>query len=181
MHCPNQMAASFMQFGFTTGQVTRIRRRLQMNCRHILVVTLLTGIPSVAQDNKQKAGGCGVQILLAAPIDVEKEFIPLGWMGDGAGEQAKQHIQMAQVANTKPRPGAQSNVVTKITYLAGAVGWAGMYWQWPVNNWGDKPAKAVRGASAISFWVAGDKGGEIVEFKAGGISGKPCSDSFEVS
>ena len=41
--------------------------------------------------------------------------------------------------------------------------------------------KQIRGASKIVFWAAGEKGGEIVEFKAGGITGKRSQYSFEVS
>ena len=147
----------------------------------LLIFTLLTAPSLVSQEKKQMAADCAIQISLTAPIEVQKEFIPSGWMGDGASERAKEYIQMAQVANPKPRPGAQNNVVTKFTYKPGAVGFAGIYWQWPVNNWGDKPAKVVKGASLVSFWAAGEKGGEIVEFKAGGMAGKPCGDSFEVS
>jgi hypothetical protein len=149
--------------------------------KDIVSVSLLTALSLTAQNKIQKGGRCTVQSSVTAPVDVEREFIPSGWMGDGATDHARQDIQMAQVANAKSRPGAPNTVVTKITYRPGAVRWAGIYWQWPANNWGDKPAKAVQGASAISFWAAGERGGEIVEFKAGGVTGKPCNDSFEVS
>ena len=153
-----------------------------MICKDLAAVMLLAATALAAQNNTpQQASGCAVQISLTAPIDVGREFVPAGWMGDGASGRARQDIQMAQMPNPKPRPGGDSSVVTKISYRPGAVGWAGVYWQWPVNNWGDKPGKAVQGASTISFWAAGEKGGEIVEFKAGGVQGKPCSDSFEVS
>jgi hypothetical protein len=56
-----------------------------------------------------------------------------------------------------------------------------VYWLSPANNWGDKPPKRIQGATKITFWAAGQKGGEIVEFKAGGVSGKTCVDSFEAS
>jgi hypothetical protein len=147
----------------------------------ILAVTLFMTIPAAGQDRKKDTVPCGVQISMTVPIEVGKEFIPSGWMGDGASDQGRKYIQMAQLANPRPRPGAQNNVVTKFTYRPGAVGWAGIYWQWPVNNWGKELAKSVKGASVISFWAAGEKGSEIVEFKAGGIPAKPCGDSFEVS
>src|SRR6266404_2661022 len=48
----------------------------------------------------------------------------------------------------------------------------------PPSCW---PAKQIQSASKVIFWAAGQKGGEIVEFKAGGVTGKTCQDSFEAS
>jgi hypothetical protein len=112
---------------------------------------------------------------LAALVEVEKGFVPSGWMG--AGEKGKQYMQLTLVTGENPRP----NVATKIHYQGGSIGWAGIYWQSPANNWGEKPVKSIKGATKVSFWAAGQKGGEIVEFKAGGVSRKACQDSFEVS
>ena len=72
----------------------------------------------------------------------------------------------------KARAGDMNGQVMKVHYQPGAVGWAGVYWLSPANNWGDKPPKQMRGASKVTFWAAGQKGGEIVEFKAGGVNGK---------
>jgi len=51
--------------------------------------------------------------------------------------------------------------------------WAGIYWQSPANNWGDKKGGYdLTGATKLTFWAKGEKGGERVEeFKMGGISG----------
>ncbi|MBD3342747.1 MAG: hypothetical protein GF353_26860 [Candidatus Lokiarchaeota archaeon] len=52
-------------------------------------------------------------------------------------------------------------------------GWSGIYWQYPDKNWGDSPdARDLTGATRITFWARGQKGGERVEFKTGGINGK---------
>jgi hypothetical protein len=58
--------------------------------------------------------------------------------------------------------------------------WAGIYWQYPLNNWGDYPGYSLSGASRVVFWARGERGGEKAEFKVGGISdvGKPHRDSF---
>jgi hypothetical protein len=149
--------------------------------KDLVGVSLLTALSLTPQNKTPNSAGCTVQSSVTAPVDVQREFIPSGWMGDGATDHGRRDVQMAQVANAKSRPGAQSTVVTKITYRPGAVRWAGIYWQWPANNWSTKPGKAVQGASAISFWAVGEKGGEIVEFKVGGVTGRPCNDSFEVS
>lgn len=51
--------------------------------------------------------------------------------------------------------------------------WAGMYWQHPAHNWGNrKGGYNLTGATKLTFWARGEKGGErIEEFKMGGISG----------
>lgn len=58
--------------------------------------------------------------------------------------------------------------------------WAGIYWLSPANNWGSrKGGFNLAGASKITFWAKGEKGGErIEEFTMGGITGDyPDSDS----
>ncbi len=59
-------------------------------------------------------------------------------------------------------------------------GWAGVYWQNPANNWGkQKGGFNITGATRLTFWAKGEKGGErIEEFKIGGIAGDyPDADS----
>ena len=58
--------------------------------------------------------------------------------------------------------------------------WAGIYWQNPANNWGNrKGGFDLTGATKLTFWAKGEKGGErIEEFKLGGVLGDyPDSDS----
>jgi hypothetical protein len=58
--------------------------------------------------------------------------------------------------------------------------WAGVYWQNPANNWGDKKGGFdLSKATKLVFWARGEKGGEqIEEFRIGGIGGKnPDSDT----
>jgi len=65
----------------------------------------------------------------------------------------------------------QENCPTiKITYLAsGPMGWSGVYWQNPPNNWGALDGGYnLSNAKKLSFWARGDKGGEVVEFRIGG-------------
>ena len=62
-------------------------------------------------------------------------------------------------------------------------GWAGIYWQQPANNWGEKKGGYnLTGASKLTFWARGANGGEkIAEFKVGGITGEfPDSDSASI-
>ncbi|MFA5059260.1 MAG: hypothetical protein WC676_01355 [Candidatus Omnitrophota bacterium] len=58
--------------------------------------------------------------------------------------------------------------------------WAGVYWQNPANNWGNrKGGFDLTGATSLTFWAKGEKGGErIEEFKMGGVTGDyPDSDT----
>jgi len=69
----------------------------------------------------------------------------------------------------------------KVTYdpNRGKIGWAGVYWTEPANNWGDKGfGFNLSGAERISFWARGENGGEIINnFIMGGIQGKQYEDS----
>ena len=113
-------------------------------------------------------------------IDVAMFYVASGWMGDG--EEGTQFVNLNEVCEEDPRsvPTCQ-----KITYTIGPKNWAGMYWLNKPNNWGDKPGEDLSkfAYSKVSFWAKGDKGGEVVEFKAGGVDskGKPYKDSFEVT
>lgn len=114
----------------------------------------------------------------AEPVYVDQMFIPSGYMGDG---EKPGFVQVRPVSGEKPRPGKDDNLCIKVTYKPGPVGWAGVYWQYPAQNWGDQPGRSLRGKTKLVFWAAGLKGGEIVQFKAGGITGKKYHDSFEAT
>ncbi|MGH0038289.1 MAG: hypothetical protein ACQGVK_24925 [Myxococcota bacterium] len=109
------------------------------------------------------------------PVPLETLFVPSGWMGDG--EEGAEHLEVNDAAVTlEGVPG----VATRIAYRPGLKGWAGVYWQHPDGNWGQRPGKDLTGASSISFLARGERGGEIVEFKSGGIKGE-YPDTHEVS
>jgi hypothetical protein len=72
----------------------------------------------------------------------------------------------------------------KISYAArGLMGWAGVLWQNPANNWGEfDGGYNLSAAKKLTFWARGSKGGEIVDFRAGGTSANyPDSDSVSSS
>jgi len=63
---------------------------------------------------------------------------------------------------------------------ATGIGWAGIYWLAPANNWGDAKSGGynLTGAKKLVFWARGEKGGEVVTFKMGGVGmGHPYPDS----
>ncbi len=61
--------------------------------------------------------------------------------------------------------------------------WAGVYWLHPANNWGEsKGGYDLTGASKLTFWARGEKGGEVLVFKAGGVGiGQQYPDSDAVA
>ena len=114
------------------------------------------------------------------PLDVTSQFVASGWMGDA--EQGKKYVQLNEAWKESPHT-APSCI--KIVYSPGPNGWGGVYWQNKPDNWGDQPGENLgqAGYRKITFWARGQNGGEVVEFKAGGIrtAGKPYKDSFEAN
>ncbi len=84
-------------------------------------------------------------------------FIPSGWMGD-IGD-----LEYTSYSTSAPHSGLTS---IRVTYSAnGTNGWAGIYWQYPENNWGDKgQGLDLLGATKLTFWARGKNGGEWVKF-----------------
>ncbi|MBR1921385.1 MAG: hypothetical protein IJ829_05205 [Kiritimatiellae bacterium] len=65
----------------------------------------------------------------------------------------------------------------KVSYSDGG-NWAGVFWQSPANDWGDRPGGAnLSRATTLVFWARGEKGGEKVSFFMGGIKNRPHSDT----
>ncbi|MFH1867918.1 MAG: hypothetical protein ABH843_03005 [Candidatus Omnitrophota bacterium] len=104
-------------------------------------------------------------------------YIPSGYMGDYSD------VSIADGHQEGPYSG---KTCIKVTYRPDAsqgARWAGVQWQYPPNNWGEKKGGFdLTGATKLSFWARGEKGGErIEEFKIGGISGTyPDSDIASV-
>lgn len=113
-------------------------------------------------------------------IDVATRYVASGWMGDG--EKGTQFVNLNEAYQENPKTGP---ICLKIAYTIGPQNWAGVYWLNKPNNWGDNPGEDLSklAYSKVSFWARGDNGGEIVEFKAGGVNakGKKYRDSFEVT
>jgi hypothetical protein len=104
----------------------------------------------------------------------ENHYIPSGWMGDYGD------LKVNPGCVQGPHGGKSCTQITYSAKMANGAGWAGMFWQHPANNWGDKQGGFnLTGAKRITFWARGAKGGEkIAEFKVGGITGEyPDTDS----
>lgn len=103
----------------------------------------------------------------------DNHYIPSGYMGDYSD------IKIDTACFDKPHSGTTCIKIVYSNAVNNGARWAGVYWQSPANNWGDrKGGFDLRGAKKLVFWVRGAKGGErIEEFKLGGITGLyPDSD-----
>ena len=128
-----------------------------------------------------RAPGKREVIRVAAPVSVYSEggadedlFQPTGWMGSSGNLENVIHIERDCAVN--PHSG---KTCLKLTYTPHAFDdWAGVYWQAPINNWGDYPGYNIEGARVLTFWARGEEGGERATFKIGGITGKKHRDSL---
>lgn len=85
-------------------------------------------------------------------------YVPSGWMGD------TQALKLSETCETQPHGG---KTCLRIEYRK-PDGWAGIVWQSPANDWGDKPGGFnLTGAKRLSFWARGEKGGEQASFEFG--------------
>ena len=101
----------------------------------------------------------------------ENNYIPSGWMGDYGD------IKLNENWTQNPKEGTSCIRIEYSAKRSQGQGWAGIYWQNPANNWGNvKGGFDLRGAKKLVFYARGEKGGEICEFKMGGIRGE-YSDS----
>lgn len=133
--------------------------------------------PDAGQLSQPPAGNT-VQSL---PLTVSDYFFPSGFMGDG--QISSTAIVVSSSACQRPRPAGAVGDCYRATFTPGALGWAGVYWQYPENNWGASPGKRVEaGASRVTFYAAGAVGGEALQLLVGGESNAklPYQDSFKV-
>lgn len=96
-------------------------------------------------------------------------YIPSGYMGDYGD------IKIDEKSTDNPKEG---KTAIKVVYDAQGhqgAGWAGVYWQSPANNWGEKPGGSnLNGYTKLTFWARSGtkKPVTINEFKMGGITGQ---------
>jgi len=103
----------------------------------------------------------------------DNHYIPAGYMGDYSD------IKVETASFDNPHGGTTCIKITYSNAVSQGARWAGLYWQSPANNWGDrKGGFDLTGATKLTFWARGAKGDErIEEFKMGGITGLyPDSD-----
>jgi len=98
--------------------------------------------------------------------DPGNHYVPSGYIGD------HQLVAMNQLWAGRPHGGKTCIRVTYRSNVPEVNGWAGVYWQNPVDNWGFVPGPTgydLRRAVRLTFWVRGATGNERVQFLVGGI------------
>ena len=96
-------------------------------------------------------------------------YIASGWIGHVNG------VKMNESCTNNPHGG---KTCYRFEYSE-PDNWAGVVWQYPVNDWGDLLGGwNLTGAKELVFWARGEKGGETVTFKFGILGAdKTYSDS----
>jgi len=107
--------------------------------------------------------------------DRDRHFAPSGQIGDATD------ITLVEDSPEKPKAGKHCTRVEYNAQASKSEQWAGIYWQWPDFNFGNVQDAGynLRSARKLTFWVRGEKGGEKIEVKAGGIKGE-YPDSFDL-
>ncbi|MDD5044382.1 MAG: hypothetical protein PHH69_05695 [Candidatus Omnitrophica bacterium] len=105
----------------------------------------------------------------------DNHYIPSGWIGDYGD------VRMDDQSNVSAHSGATCIEFTYTAKKTQGQGWAGVQWQNPPNNWGNKKGGYdLKDMTKLTFWARGAKGGEkIQKFAVGGIKGA-YPDSAEV-
>jgi parallel beta-helix repeat protein len=105
-------------------------------------------------------GDSSIKVTYHTDPDEENHYIPSGWTGGDIG------------FNDGYDKGIYSgSTCIRINYVINK-SWAGIYWQDPANNWGDKEGGYnLTGAENLTFAAKGESGGEIITFSMGGADG----------
>lgn len=104
----------------------------------------------------------------------DNHFAPEGWMGCWQGIRINENDQ------SDPHLGSSAIRITYQPQAGCADAYAGIYW-WnpPGSEWCDDPGGFdLTGWTKLTFWAKGAQGGEMVEFKVGGLK-KTNGDSCD--
>ena len=100
---------------------------------------------------------------VAMPYAVYRDGAPQKWYPSGYMGHTRA-LKVDEKCRENPRSGA---TCMRVDYLD-HYGWAGIFWQDPPNDWGDRPGGAnLSKATTLVFWAHGEKGGEKVDFFMG--------------
>jgi len=99
-----------------------------------------------------------------------------GWMGDHGA------VKINPACRNLPYAGDTCIELNYTGEPTQGSGWVGVFWQNPENNWGSKDGGFnLSKAKKLSIMARGAKGGEMLEFKIGGITGQfPDSDTVGI-
>ena len=131
---------------------------------------VLAGVTVIEQVAEEPPVPKAAPILIVYGEDsTNTPYTPSGWMGNTSA------IGFNDRCTESPHSGS---ACIKSEYKA-ADKWAGIAWQDPPNDWGDKDGgHNLTGATKLTFWARGREGGEKVDFYFGAIkSPKPFFDT----
>jgi hypothetical protein len=133
-------------------------------------------VPAVSPDLMMATG--------SLPFVVDDRYVASGFMGD-TGDIVMIPAKLGDNTdcNAQRSSATARGTCHQVKYTPlGASKWAGVFWQSPANNWGDKPGYSIPGgATKVTFQARGAKGGEKVSFQVGGITGKAYQDGLKAS
>lgn len=158
---------------------------------------LIDLIPEDARNGINRPPGALGSTMATLPLyvysdgcDPRNSFHASGWMGELSDlaeydSTFKDPTEILDESSTEIAPYSGETSI-RITYKPSINQWGGIYWQFPVNNWGTYPgydlSKSLDENSIMkfSFWARGKEGGEKAEFKTGGIKDNslPYKDSY---
>ena len=103
-------------------------------------------------------------VVYSDAADPHNRFGVSGGLGD-----YDEYVMVVPNCQQSPRSGKTCVRVSQDE--PGTNGWAGGYWLHPKDNWGTVADGGydLSGAMRLTFWARGAHGGEVVEFKMGGV------------
>jgi hypothetical protein len=114
---------------------------------------------------------------IPVPFLVSDYYSPDGYYGDG---ETRGFLDVQRACPDRP-PASEGDCYT-VTYIVGPKKYAGVFWQYPHNNWGIEPGRKIAaGATKITFSVKGQMGGEKAKFSAGQSTTPKYHDVFHLS
>jgi hypothetical protein len=112
---------------------------------------------------------------IPVPFVVSDYYSPDGFFGDG---ETRGTVDLVKSCPSRP-PGALGDCYT-ITYKPSVKRFAGIFWQHPHNNWGDRPGHRVApGATRVTLQARGPAG-QLINVGGGQKDSRPMHDDFQL-
>lgn len=127
----------------------------------VVLVNFLLPLAACGQEETDDGGAAEEAGTLDAPFVVAKHFEPTLW-----GEAENVVLEASYTGELSP--GDDDGKCLRLVYEPGPKRWAAVYWQ-PPRKAGVRTGKAVSGATKVTFWAKGGKGGEVIEAKGAGV------------
>ncbi len=142
----------------------------------IVMLALVLVVPVIARAEEKAASSPKEFVVYLDKNAKDNHYIPSGWIGDYGD------IKMIDQSAENPHSGTTSIQFVYSAKKTQGQGWAGVYWQNPANNWGNKKGGFdLTGMAKLTFWARGAKGGEVLQkVMVGGITKGTYPDTVTV-